>query len=201
MPEARKRPCTICRRWFRPNPRVGSRQRACGNPECQAARRQKKMAAVLAWPGADDSGPRRRGDLGMAYVRQAERDPQLLAAMGLLDCDAGDDAAARPLLAAAPVLFAVWALAGFYGSLGPSLIAHLVGSTAVVDAGLGIGVLAGVSALGLDGLARFLRLTVERALEFAAASEDVARTSHPHPTRSEASRQAAMGVEGWTMQA
>ncbi|HXQ45614.1 MAG TPA: dihydrolipoyl dehydrogenase [Caulobacteraceae bacterium] len=39
------------------------------------------------------------------------------------------------------------------------------------------------------------------AMEFQAASEDVARTSHPHPTRSEASRQAAMGVEGWTMQA
>jgi dihydrolipoamide dehydrogenase len=38
------------------------------------------------------------------------------------------------------------------------------------------------------------------AMEFAAASEDVARTCHPHPTRSEASRQAAMGVEGWTMQ-
>jgi dihydrolipoamide dehydrogenase len=39
------------------------------------------------------------------------------------------------------------------------------------------------------------------AMELSAASEDVARTSHPHPTRSEASRQAAMGVEGWTMQA
>jgi dihydrolipoamide dehydrogenase len=39
------------------------------------------------------------------------------------------------------------------------------------------------------------------AMEFAAASEDVARTCHPHPTRSEALRQAAMGVEGWTMQA
>ena len=39
------------------------------------------------------------------------------------------------------------------------------------------------------------------AMEFGAASEDVARTSHPHPTRSEALRQAAMGVEGWTMQA
>ena len=38
------------------------------------------------------------------------------------------------------------------------------------------------------------------AMEFAAASEDVARTCHPHPTRSEALRQAAMGVEGWTMQ-
>jgi len=39
------------------------------------------------------------------------------------------------------------------------------------------------------------------AMEFAAASEDIARTCHPHPTRSEALRQAAMGVEGWTMQA
>jgi dihydrolipoamide dehydrogenase len=39
------------------------------------------------------------------------------------------------------------------------------------------------------------------AMAFSASSEDVARTSHPHPTRSEALRQAAMGVEGWTMQA
>lgn len=39
------------------------------------------------------------------------------------------------------------------------------------------------------------------AMVFRAASEDVARTCHPHPTRSEALRQAAMGVEGWTMQA
>jgi len=38
------------------------------------------------------------------------------------------------------------------------------------------------------------------AMEFRASSEDVARTSHPHPTLSEAIRQAAMGVEGWTMQ-
>jgi dihydrolipoamide dehydrogenase len=39
------------------------------------------------------------------------------------------------------------------------------------------------------------------AMEFSAASEDVARTCHPHPTRSEALRQAAMAVEGWAMQA
>jgi hypothetical protein len=53
----------------------------------------------------------------------------------------------RPLLAAAPVLFAVWALAAFYGSLGPALIDHLVGSTSVVDGGLGLGILAGVASL------------------------------------------------------
>lgn len=38
-------------------------------------------------------------------------------------------------------------------------------------------------------------------MAFGGASEDIARTSHPHPTRSEAVKQAAMGVEGWTMQA
>ena len=38
------------------------------------------------------------------------------------------------------------------------------------------------------------------AIEFGASSEDVARTCHSHPTLSEAVRQAAMGVEGWTMQ-
>ena len=38
------------------------------------------------------------------------------------------------------------------------------------------------------------------AMEFGAASEDLARTCHAHPTLSEAIRQAAMGVEGWTMQ-
>lgn len=38
------------------------------------------------------------------------------------------------------------------------------------------------------------------AIEFGAAAEDIARTSHAHPTLTEAVRQAAMGVGGWTMQ-
>jgi dihydrolipoamide dehydrogenase len=38
------------------------------------------------------------------------------------------------------------------------------------------------------------------AMEFRAAAEDIARTCHPHPTLSEAIRQAAMGVGGWTIQ-
>ena len=45
MPDARKRPCCICRRWFHPDPRVGLRQRACGKPDCQASRRKKKQKA------------------------------------------------------------------------------------------------------------------------------------------------------------
>ena len=45
MADARKRPCCICRRWFRPDPRIGSRQQACRRSECQAARRKKKQKA------------------------------------------------------------------------------------------------------------------------------------------------------------
>jgi hypothetical protein len=40
----RKRPCSICHRWFRPHPRVGERQRACGKAECQATRRKQTQA-------------------------------------------------------------------------------------------------------------------------------------------------------------
>jgi dihydrolipoamide dehydrogenase len=39
------------------------------------------------------------------------------------------------------------------------------------------------------------------ALEFSASAEDIALICHPHPTRSEALRQAAMDVHGWAMQA
>jgi hypothetical protein len=45
MSPARKRPCTICRRWFRPDPRVGARQRACHQPKCQMAWRRKTQAS------------------------------------------------------------------------------------------------------------------------------------------------------------
>jgi hypothetical protein len=53
------------------------------------------------------------------------------------------------MLAAAPVLFAVCALAGFYGSLGPSLADHLARSTSVVEGGLGLGLLALIEALAM----------------------------------------------------
>jgi dihydrolipoamide dehydrogenase len=39
------------------------------------------------------------------------------------------------------------------------------------------------------------------AMEFGASAEDIARTCHAHPTLSEAIREAAKGVDGWTMQA
>lgn len=37
----RKRPCRICGRWFLPDPRVGARQRACSEPQCQRERHRR----------------------------------------------------------------------------------------------------------------------------------------------------------------
>src|SRR5260370_15758004 len=45
MSDLRKKPCCICRQWFRPNPRVGARQRVCGKAGCRALHRQKTQAS------------------------------------------------------------------------------------------------------------------------------------------------------------
>lgn len=50
---------------------------------------------------------------------------------------------------AAPVMFAVWALTGLYGALGPAIIRTLVHSTSVVWGGLPLFVLAGFAGLAV----------------------------------------------------
>jgi len=66
MPAPRKRPCSFCRHWFRPNARVGARQHACSKPECQAARPEKDPK-----PGWRAANP----DYAAAY-RILQRDAQ-----------------------------------------------------------------------------------------------------------------------------
>ena len=44
MPPKKKKRCCICRKLFRPDPRVGERQRACGAPLCQRQRRVQTQA-------------------------------------------------------------------------------------------------------------------------------------------------------------
>jgi MFS family permease len=56
------------------------------------------------------------------------------------------------LLTAAPVLFAVWALAALYGALGPSLVQALTGSSDVVLGGLSLTVLAAFAVGGIFAL-------------------------------------------------
>ena len=41
----KKRPCSICRRWFYPDRRVGKRQRACSERSCQETRRARTQAS------------------------------------------------------------------------------------------------------------------------------------------------------------
>lgn len=53
------------------------------------------------------------------------------------------------VLTAAPVLFATWALAGFYASLAPATIRGLLHTTAVLPGGLGLCVLAGVAGISV----------------------------------------------------
>jgi MFS family permease len=58
------------------------------------------------------------------------------------------------VLIAAPVLFAVWALAALYGGLGPALVQSLTGSSAVLLGALSLTVLAGTAVLATIVLRR-----------------------------------------------
>ncbi|MCW2525606.1 MAG: transporter [Pseudonocardiales bacterium] len=61
-------------------------------------------------------------------------------------------AARTPLLLVAPALVAVWSLAGFYGSLAPSLVRELAHSNSHLLGGLGLFALAGTAALAVLAL-------------------------------------------------
>lgn len=79
-------------------------------------------------------------------LKMAETAPPRPGALRSLIPDIRLPRAVRSRVAiAAPVLFAVWALAGFYGSLGPALAAMVLHSSSVVYGGLGLFILAGVA--------------------------------------------------------
>jgi MFS family permease len=59
-----------------------------------------------------------------------------------------------PILTAAPVLFAVWALAGLYGALGPALVQALTGSSEVIFGAASLTVLAGTAVVSVVVLRR-----------------------------------------------
>jgi predicted MFS family arabinose efflux permease len=65
-----------------------------------------------------------------------------------------------PVLTAVPVLFAVWALAGLYGALGPALVHTLTGSSDVVLGGLSFFVLAASAVVAVIVLRRVAAQTV-----------------------------------------
>jgi hypothetical protein len=65
-----------------------------------------------------------------------------------------------PVLTAVPVLFAVWALAGLYGALGPALVHALTGSGEVVLGSLSLFVLAASAVVAIIALRRAPARTV-----------------------------------------
>lgn len=65
-----------------------------------------------------------------------------------------------PVLAAAPILFAVWALSDLYGSLGPALARQLSGSASAVIGGLAFFLLAVIASLTAVALRRVPPRTV-----------------------------------------
>lgn len=40
----KKRPCRVCKRWFRPDARLKGRQMTCGSPECQREWHRRRCA-------------------------------------------------------------------------------------------------------------------------------------------------------------
>lgn len=42
--KSKKRPCRICRKWFTPDPRIGDRQKTCGDHECMRKWHTRKCA-------------------------------------------------------------------------------------------------------------------------------------------------------------
>jgi hypothetical protein len=59
-----------------------------------------------------------------------------------------------PMLVAVPALVAAWALAGFYGSLGPALVRRLCGTTSLAIGGIALGVLAASGAVTVFVMSR-----------------------------------------------
>jgi hypothetical protein len=83
MRKSKRKPCRVCRAWFDPDPRVGSRQHTCSKAECQATRRKWTVAG---WA-------RRNPDYAAAWLlsrrakqaKKEERDLEPLAVPRPLD--------------------------------------------------------------------------------------------------------------------
>jgi hypothetical protein len=43
--KSRKRPCSICKRWFHPDPRVRHCQKTCNSPECRSKQKHRSQSA------------------------------------------------------------------------------------------------------------------------------------------------------------
>ena len=79
MPKRTKKPCRQCRRWFRPDVRVGERQHTCSRKECQTKRRQKNQSLWRARHPDYFSGQRLQTRKGMVPSPEPLRLPPPLS--------------------------------------------------------------------------------------------------------------------------
>ena len=91
---SKKRPCCICRRWFRPHPRVGDRQRTCGRDECQ---RKLHRRNCKDWHDRNQDYDRETR-LRARLKRGKEKGPYLEPAQGLNWEVARDEIGLEPLV-------------------------------------------------------------------------------------------------------
>lgn len=129
----------------------------------------------------------------LAMAETAERRPGALSS--LWPRFELPSATRQPLLIATPALIAGWALFGFFGSLGPSLMRSVSGSNSVLLGGMVIAILAGAGALGVFVLRGVDPATVALA-GTAALAIGVAGTLIATPTGSEVGFFVATAVGG-----
>ena len=86
----RKRPCSICRKWFEPHPRAGPRQHTCSRPECQ---RERHRRSCRSWHRRNPDYDRE----SRLSVRVAEGRPET-AEEDLLSWSAARDAVSLEVL-------------------------------------------------------------------------------------------------------
>lgn len=53
---ARNRPCGVCGKWFRPDPRPGERQHTCGKPGCRREWHPLAPVSPIGTMRFDESG-------------------------------------------------------------------------------------------------------------------------------------------------
>jgi len=87
----KKRPCSVCRRWFLPDARVGGRQHACSAPACQQARHRRADQAWRARHADYDRARRWQAAIASAKAGRPVATPDRPAALAGVPWDVVQD--------------------------------------------------------------------------------------------------------------
>lgn len=87
MAAVKKRPCRVCRKWFKPDPRAGDRQRTCSAASCQRERHRQACAAWRAAEHAAEQGEKVAAAVTDALAPEGGSEPvsRVLRLVGVRD--------------------------------------------------------------------------------------------------------------------